>query len=125
MRLAVVLLLAVFAGSPAAAFLAQNGLLVRADGPDEFNVPYRGLAGPTDFWCAAGDYARNELGLPTAQRIYRVSEPPRGSGEGVRFSVRPEASARSTGLAVLGAKAGGLTVGMARSFCENRREWRR
>ncbi len=118
MRLALALILAICTATPAAAYLAQNGLIVRADGPEQFTVPYRGLFSPVDFWCAAGDYARNALRLPTAQRIYRVSEPPRRAGEGIDFSLRSDDSASSTGLLVIGAQRGGLTIGMAYAFCE-------
>ena len=123
MRLTAVLL-ALALATPAAAFTAQNGLIVQPDGPDRFNVPYLGRSGPADFWCAAGDYAVRKLRLLPNQRIYRLSEPPRRSGEGISFSVRADGAASTTGLLVLGARGGGLSVGMAQSLCENDRRRR-
>jgi len=87
-------------------------------------VPWRGLSGPADFWCAAGDYAIRVLHLAPTDRIYRASEPPRRAGEGVVFSVRPEDSAGSTGLLLLWGKGGGLSVGSAQALCEFRRHRR-
>ncbi len=123
MRFAATLLLALVLATPAAAFRAQNGLIVEVEGPERFAVPFGGLAGPSDFWCAAGDYAYRRLGLPTNQLIYRASEPPRRSGEPMRFSTNPSDSASSTGLLVLGSKGGGLTIGMARAFCQTSGEF--
>ncbi|WP_347310649.1 hypothetical protein [Defluviimonas sp. SAOS-178_SWC] len=117
MRLAA-LLLAFGLATPASAFTAQNGLIVRPEGPDAFTVPWRGKSGPADFWCAAGDYAIRKLHLSPTTLIYRASEPPRRSGEGIRFTLRGEEAASSTGLAILGAKGAGLTVGHAQAFCE-------
>ncbi len=123
MRLVAILILAATLATPAAAFRAQNGLIVKVEGPEHFVVPFAGLGGPSDFWCAAGDYAYRKLGLPTKQLLYRASEPPRRSGEGIRFSTNPADAASSTGLLVLGAKGGGLTIGMARAFCETSGEF--
>ncbi|MBC7143472.1 MAG: hypothetical protein H5U18_15155 [Rhodobacteraceae bacterium] len=120
MRLAA-LLLALTLAAPASAFIAQNGLIVQPDGPASFTVPWRGKSGPADFWCAAGDYAVRKLHLAPATLIYRASEPPRRSGEGIRFTLRAEEAASATGLAVLGARGAGLTVGFAQSFCERHR----
>lgn len=122
MRLALALILSAVLATPAAAYRAQNGLIVTPQGADSFVVPYKGFASPTDFWCAAGDYASNKLRLPLNEMLYRASEPPRRSGEGILFSLRPEESARSTGLLILGAKRGGITIGAARAFCEIRRQ---
>ena len=48
---------------PSHAFMAKNDLVVVALGADTFEVPYRGLSGASDFWCAAGDYVVRELNL--------------------------------------------------------------
>ena len=100
----------------AQAYLAQNGLRVEPLAPDAFSVPYRGRSGPRDFWCAAGDYADRVLHLPKATRIYRTSPVPRGSGEGMTFSLDP-AQAQAPGLLRLGRNPG-LTVAYARFQCE-------
>ena len=117
MRIAA-LLLALGLAAPASAFTAQNGLIVQPDGPAAFTVPWRGKSGPADFWCAAGDFAVRKLHLSPAALIYRASEPPRRSGEGIRFTLHAEDAASGTGLAVLGARGAGLSAGHAQSFCE-------
>lgn len=117
MRLAA-LLFALSLAAPASAFTAQNGLIVQPDGQASFTVPWRGKAGPADFWCAAGDYAIRKLHLSPTALIYRASEPPRRSGEAIRFTLHAEEAASSTGLAVIGARGAGLSVGHAQSFCE-------
>lgn len=120
MRLPVIFVACLLA-SPVAGFTAQNGLLVEPTGAHSFHVPWRGKSGPTAFWCAAGDYAVRVLRLSPATLIYRASEPPRRSGEGIAFSLLVGDAASRTGLAVLGAKGAGLTAGHAQSFCEFRR----
>ncbi|MEQ9039980.1 MAG: hypothetical protein RIE24_16645 [Silicimonas sp.] len=101
---------------PANAFMARNSLVVepRADGT--FEVPYRGLSGASDFWCAAGDYVFRELGLPPETRIFRVSGPPRRSGQGITFSLSPE-GATKTGLFILGDNRS-VSAAHARQLCE-------
>ncbi|MDW4551475.1 hypothetical protein R5H32_19180 [Defluviimonas sp. D31] len=121
---AVLPLMLALAASPASAFISQNGLVVQPEGPDSFFVPWRGRGGPSDFWCAAGDYAIRSLHLNPTQLIYRASEPPRRAGEGIRFTLKPEAAASSTGLAVLGATGAGITAGHAQALCEFRRKTR-
>ena len=107
----------IFALTPtmAPAWIAQNGLIVeeRAGG---FHVPYRGLSGARDFWCAAGDYVIRELNLPPDTLIYRTSSPPRRSGDGIRFSLRPE-GAKKPGLLLLSGKRG-VSAALAREFCQ-------
>ncbi|OYX41938.1 MAG: hypothetical protein B7Z02_13705 [Rhodobacterales bacterium 32-67-9] len=117
MRIAA-LLLALALATPVSAFTAQNGLIVQPEGQASFTVPWRGKAGPADFWCAAGDYAVRKLHLSPTARIYRASEPPRRSGEPIRFTLRADEAARRTGLAVIGARGAGLSVGHAQSLCE-------
>ncbi|MEM6385134.1 MAG: hypothetical protein AAF718_02745 [Pseudomonadota bacterium] len=102
----------------APAWLAENGLIVRQKGSG-FEVPYRGLTGARDFWCAAGDYVIRELEMPPDTRIYRTSKPPRRAGQGVRFSLRAEGATR-TGLLVW-SEGRGLTASFAREFCQTQR----
>lgn len=125
MRLITALALSALTASPAAAFIAQNGLVVEPEGATTFNVPWRGASGATDFWCAAGDYGVRVLHLTPGTMIYRASEPPRRSGEGIRFSLNPEDAASATGLVmILGGQGGGLAVGHAQSLCEKLRNGR-
>ena len=103
--------------SPAAAFVAGNDLTVRATGPGQFTVPYQGKPGPSDFWCAAGDYVIRSLGQPPQTRIYRTSAPPRASGQGMDFALSAGADPAKTGLIVLGQDNGSLSALLAQSLC--------
>lgn len=74
-------------GRPAVAadYAAWNTMRVRAD-PERagrFVVLRRALAGPADYWCAAGDYAVRRLDVPVTGRVYVVG---RVTG-GVLFTV--------------------------------------
>jgi hypothetical protein len=100
------------------AFTAANGLHVQPTGDASFAVPYAGLSAPTDFWCAAGDYALHVLGQRGDTLIYRTSVLPRRSGEGMAFSLDAAASAGKSGLVLLGSDGAGVTAGLAVSFCE-------
>ena len=122
MRPLVVLFTLTFA-VPAQAFIAQNGMTVRPE-TDGFTIPWSGRGGAADFWCAAGDFAVRALRLGPATVVYRASEPPRRSGEGMIFTLDPARAATKTGLVLLGADDGGLTAGHAQSLCDTR-EFRR
>jgi len=115
-----VLILALAAAAPASAFTAQNGLVVEPKG-DGFTVPWRGLSGPSDFWCAAGDYAIRALRINPTEIVYRASPTKRKSGDAVTFTLDPAKAVEKTGLLILGAKGGGITAGHAQSLCDNRR----
>ena len=119
MRLIPALLLALLPAAPAAAYLADNGLVVEPIGKGEFHVPYRGYSRLGEFWCAAGDYGVRVLHLPPGQLIYRASEPPRRSGEGIRFTLDPEAAASTTGFTTYGGQGAGMTARAAQSHCRN------
>ena len=100
----------------ASAWLAQNGLIVEKS-PGGFTVPYRGLSGARDFWCAAGDYVVRELHLPPDTLIFRTSSPPRRSGQGISFSLSPE-DAKKPGLLLLSGERG-ISAALAREFCHD------
>ena len=104
----------------ASAWIAGNGLIVRPTGQATFEVPYRGLSGARDFWCAAGQYVRYELNLPGVTKIYRTSSVPRRSGQGIRFSLTPE-SAEPSGLAIIGGQRG-ISAVHAVSLCKTGRK---
>lgn len=103
-------------GTPAHAFLAENGLVVEPAPDGAFEVPYRGLSGASDFWCAAGDYVIRELGRRPDTRIYRLTSPPRRSGQGITFSLASE-GARRTGLLTFGDRRS-VSASHARSLCD-------
>lgn len=107
-------LVAVLSPINASAEVTRMGFVVNPISPSVFEVPYRGRSGPRDFWCAAGDYVRYDLNLPGKTRIYRLSEPPRKSGEAVRFSLAPE-GATKTGLALIG---GGNSISAAHALLQ-------
>ena len=114
------LVLAALAGAvaaPASAFLASTGQRVEPRSGTDFHVSWGGRSGAPAFWCSAGEYVWRELNLATSTAIYRASPPPRRSGEGIVFSLRPEASSGATGLLRL-PQGGGLTAGAALAYCE-------
>lgn len=115
-RIAAAAFLAAILAQPASAFMARNDLIVTPTAEGRFEVPYRGLSGASDFWCAAGDYVVRELGLPADTEIFRVSAPPRRSGQGIAFGLSPE-GATATGLALLSGGPG-VTAAHARQLCE-------
>lgn len=110
------------AAGSASAYVATNGLLVRPEGADNFTVPFMGPAGDVDFWCAAGDYVNKFLGLPGGTRIYRLSEPPRPRGDGIRFSLKPDGAASRTGLTIFSSDApqNSVSAAMASAQCPPR-----
>ncbi|SPH18680.1 hypothetical protein DEA8626_02222 [Defluviimonas aquaemixtae] len=124
MRLIAAIALSALSAGPATAFIAQNGLVVEPEGGTAFHIPWRGKSSPADFWCAAGDYAVRVLHVRPGTTIYRASEPPRRSGEGIRFTLDPARAASSTGLVVYGTQGAGIAVGHAQAFCEKRRDGR-
>lgn len=101
---------------PAQAFMATNDLIVEPASEGNFHVPYRGLNGASDFWCAAGDYVIRGLDLPPDTRIFRLSSPPRRAGQGVTFGLSPE-GARNTGLFIFGDRRS-VSAAHARQLCE-------
>jgi hypothetical protein len=123
MRPTTLALAALLLATPAAAFVTTNGLVVRPTGGSDFTIPFRGLSGAPDFWCAAGDYVMRGLGRPGNTRVFRTSPGPRRSGQGMSFSLNP-ALAVDPGVAVLGSPDRGLSAASARQFCGNNRRFR-
>jgi hypothetical protein len=97
---------------PPDAYRAVNGVWVFPESPDRFYIPWQG-DGRTAFFCAAGDYVKRRLRASGSTPIYRLSEPPRRSGEGLRFSLDPVGATMRTGVIVL------QSVGPANSFSVN------
>jgi hypothetical protein len=90
------------AASPAAAWQSQNNFTVRQLDQNRFEVLSRGGLSATDAWCAAGDFVIRSRGLPRNTPIWRISEPPRRSGQSIVFSLSSEGASSSTGLASFG-----------------------
>ncbi len=104
--------------------LAASRLPVERVNETTFDVLYRGESFEEDFWCAAGEYAARKLEARSTTRIYRISPPPRRSGQGIRFSLDPAGSASSTGLNTVGGSGGSLSVASAKNQCEVARQLR-
>ena len=106
--------------SPAAAFRASNGMTVAPADNGSFVVSAGSAQnrGATDFWCAAAQYAQRHLGLGAGDRVWRLSEPPRRRGEGIRFSIGSEGAASDSGVFRFGGQRADFSIAHATSFCE-------
>jgi hypothetical protein len=102
--------------TPAHAYLSQNSLRVQGSASG-FEVQFSPGMGAANAWCAAGDFAVRYLGLPGTAQIWRVSEPPRGVGEGVSFATSPAGAATKSGLIRLNEQDASLTAGAAQALC--------
>lgn len=114
----------VMTATSASAWFAFNRLEVQALNDGSFEVISRPGTGPTDMWCAAGDYAQRVLGSAAAQRVYLVA----GTGPAVtrpgykaaRFSLTPPAGVNTevTSLSVSITRVGeNLRSASARQYC--------
>ena len=119
------LLLAVgLAATPAAAWQAQNSFTVRQLDNNRFEVLSRGGLSATDAWCAAGDFVIRSLRLPRNTQIWRISAPPRRSGQSIVFSLSSEGATNTTGLASFGGGAS-VSANHGQNLCASARELRR
>lgn len=110
---------------PAAAFTARNGMIAVQTGPTEITVIHRARRDDTDYWCAAGDFARRVMGLPGKTRLWRASPQPREAGQGIVFTLSEANKAEDAGPSQFGTgpRDGSIPVAMAvGSYC--RSEWR-
>ncbi len=103
--------------SPAFAWVASNGFVVKPIDAMHFQVNSRGSLGPTNAWCAAGDYVIKNLGLPFPTMIWRASPPPQRGGEPILFTLVPSDRHYETGLAQIGNKSGGVSASLAQQLC--------
>lgn len=104
---------------PANAFVSETRLRI-AQGPGtDFTVQYNSRARLTDYWCAAGNFVTNTMRLPDRTRVYRLSPPPRKSGQGISFTLDPSRSAGETGISTFGGpQDGSMSAGGAKAqFC--------
>ena len=125
------LLLSVLLGAgalaaPAQAWVASNGFVVQRIDEMHFQVNSRGRLGPSNAWCAAGDYVIRNMGLPTPTMIWRASPPPQHGGDPILFTLLPSDQHYETGLAQIGNKSGGVTASLAQQLCwvSGSRGWR-
>ncbi|WCR09289.1 hypothetical protein JHW45_09090 [Paracoccus stylophorae] len=117
---AMILVVLMLLPAQASAFLARNGMTAHGSGPADIVVDYRAGRLDTDYWCAAGDYARRVLGLAGDTRLWRASPKPRGAGQGIVFTLDETRKADGAGLSHFGAgpRDGSISVGMAvGSYC--------
>jgi hypothetical protein len=128
---ALALILAAALAAPAQAFRHGFDLpVIPVPGSHEFEVVQEHAAGPRQVWCAAAEHARDVLRLPTATRLYiargRAPSDLAGGRTTIRFSPASVAatgprqdSAYSVSLRDVGFS---LSVGHARSYCDDRIE---
>jgi len=113
----------VAASSAAAQSFARDVIVVPVNGTggNTFEVVERPLIGPTQFWCAAGIYAKRKLGVQRGNiyiaNAYGPAKTAKG-GRGVTFST-DEVPGAFTNF-TLNYRQQGLTksVGAALAFCE-------
>ena len=110
--------------TPAAAYITENGFTVRQIDNDRFEVLPRGGLGVSDAWCAAGDYVIRRLGQPLKTQIWRISEPPRPSGQSIVFSLSSKGAATTTGMLT---SSGGASISAShgQQMCWAARELKR
>lgn len=82
---------------PSAAWTAMNSQRVYGLSATSFEVVGRSGSTNTDYWCAAGDYARRVLDVPVSQRIYIQSglaaAETQDRKSAVQFTLQPPADA--------------------------------
>jgi hypothetical protein len=122
-RLIPFLLASGLAATPAAAWQSQNNFQVRQLDQNRFEVLSRGGLSSSDAWCAAGDFVIRGLRLSRSTTIWRISEPPRRSGQGIVFSLSPEGAASTTGL--VGSGGNSASANHGQNICASLREIRR
>lgn len=118
-----VAVLAAVVASPAAAFVAENGMRARQVGPGEIAVAFEPQRDDTDYWCAAGDLVLREMGLPGGTRLWRASPKPRGAGNGIVFTLDPARQAEGAGLSQFGAGGGDGSISVShavQNLCKRR-----
>ena len=126
---------AILAGCAATAaradFIARNGMTA-AGNPARagyFEVFQRALAGPSDYWCAAGEYARYGVGEHNTTRVYVVRGPgPSQVRPGrtsviysfVKYDDIPDLSEADKGYSVSVARPGyNLSAAHGTAFCRD------
>lgn len=74
LRATSILLVVFFVTVPSAtlAWRAFNYLRVNPENQDTFEVIQSGGVSAGDVWCAAGDYALSQLGVPGNQKVYLI-----------------------------------------------------
>ncbi len=111
-------LAAIVSAAPAHAYITDESYYVSGDA-QQFHVRYEPGAAARNYWCAAGQFIDDYLGMLPTTPIYRISPRPLQRGEGMTFSTSPEGAIGETGVAVFPA-TDHLSAGHAASLCEPR-----
>lgn len=113
------LLAALTIACPALAFGYDFRFRVTQTSKTDFTVENKSRAALTDYWCGAGRFVTETLGMPSKTRVYRLSPPPQKSGRGISFTLDPSRSAGVTGLTTYGRKQDGSfsAGGAVAQFC--------
>jgi len=112
------LLLVLAVASPADAVTIGVRQRVSQDPSGDFTVQYDSQAKLTDYWCAAGRFVSQTLGLPDRTRVYRQSPEPRKIGKGITFTLDATRSSGKTGITTFGGpQDGSMSAGGAETLC--------
>ncbi|MEP2783000.1 MAG: hypothetical protein ABJO67_18120 [Pseudoruegeria sp.] len=92
-------------GSGQGVFISQDSLQVLPSptNPADFEVLQKAPNGATDYWCAAGEYARRKLGVGSTDKVYLRK--PSGPSEfrvgrsSVGYTVQPSPDVQQAGVA--------------------------
>jgi hypothetical protein len=113
-----ILTLALALATPVQAFDLPYRMRVTALGGADFRVEFTSRAELTDYWCAAGDYVKQRLGMPSKTRIFRLTPEPRKRNQGIGFTLDKARSTGSTGITTFGGlQDGGMSAGSAYQYC--------
>jgi len=116
-----------------ATWRASNGMIVVADATRAtgFSVVSQPRAGPSDFWCAAGDYAERRLGARPVTPVFiaegRVPSPLSWGRFAVSFALEdpgapvPEPSGLRAVLLPIDTPGVSVSAAQGRSFCRDSR----
>jgi len=120
MRRIVILALALSLAAPAQAFNLADRMTVAPLGGSDFAVGFSHRAEETDYWCAAGAYVRQRLGMDSRTRVFRLSPEPRKRNQGISFTLDKARSTGSTGITTFGGlQDGGMSAGSAFRYCRD------
>ncbi|QUS35479.1 hypothetical protein [Falsirhodobacter algicola] len=108
-------LVAAVAATPASAYITRESYRVDGDA-QQFHVEYEPGLSAAQYWCAAGQFVDDYLGLLPTTPVYRLSPKPLERGEGMTFSLSSEGAMKETGVMVFPA-SDHLSAGFAASLC--------
>ncbi|WP_264212893.1 hypothetical protein [Leisingera thetidis] len=110
----------------AGAFTTSRGVRVLPVSETVYEVVPRGAGGTWDYWCAAAEYARRELGAGWTDRFYVVRgrdvSVTTGRRSSVQFTLYPERAGvpAKTGWLSLGFRPGdSMSVQQGYGYCVN------